>query len=334
MALVQASAVKAFAGDSASSDASTTLSGVTAGNTLIAYVAIQRYSTSTPGLLTAVASTIGGTTANTWQIAKAQAKVKDEGAPAASYHQTESIIAVATNVAGGNTTIALDFVYEDGGNVASWFVEEWSGLAKTSIVNGIASGTGAHEATSTTTGNTGTLGSTDDLALSLISGMFLGAVNGGSPETASSGWTTRGYQLVGTVLDGRAPMHAQSKQLASASAISASWTHDTAFQGTAAVLVTLKSASTAKRIKISGMPSTVDGTTGWEVMHWTSHTDGATFRLVLGISAEASGGTMYVTGATVPNLTAGTVINCVAGRPGESPVDGLVYVVQGVIEDY
>lgn len=150
-ALVQASSVVAFKGDSASASAKITLgSAVTAGNTLIAYWAAQRYSTATPGLINAASSNIGGTPTNTWAIANVANKVSDSG----SNHQTESGIAVAMNVAAGTTQVALDFVYEDANTIVSWFVEEWSGLARADIVNGVADGTAVHEATSTTSAST------------------------------------------------------------------------------------------------------------------------------------------------------------------------------------
>ncbi len=330
-ALVQASSVVAFKGDSASASAKITLgSAVTAGNTLLVFAAAQRLSTATPGLINAVSSKIGGTPANSWAIANAAQKLSDSG----SNHQTESIIAVAMNVAGGATEVALDFVYEDATTVVSWFVEEWSGLATVGIVNGVADGTANHEATSTTSASTAGLVSTDDVAFAVISGMFLAAVNGGSPQTPTSGWTHRGSQLVGTVLDDRAPFHVQSKQLASSSAISVAYTHDVAGQGTAIALATFRSQTVNKRIKVTNLPAGVNGSTGWSARHWLTDTDGSTFRKVEGIAAEASGGTIYITGSTVPIVVAGTTVNVVLGRPGASPVKGLVYIVTGVIEDY
>lgn len=330
-ALVQASSVVAFKGDSASASAKITLgSAVTLGNTLIVYWAAQRYSTATPGLISAVSSNIGGTPTNTWSIANVANKVSDSG----SNHQTESGIAVAMNVAAGTTQIALDFTYEDSNTIVSWFVEEWSGLATASIVNGVADGTANHEATSTTSASTAGLTSTDDVAFAVLSSMFLAAVNGGSPQTPTSGWTHRGSQLVGTVLDDRAPFHVQSKQLAASTAISVAYTHDIAYQGTAVALVTLKSQTVNKRIKVTGIDTAVNGTTGWSARHWLTDTDGSTFRKVEGITAEASGGTIYITGSTVPNVTAGTTVNVVLGRPGASPVKGLVWIAPGVIEDY
>lgn len=330
-ALVQASSVVAFKGDSASASAKITLgSAVTAGNTLIAYWAAQRYSTATPGLINAASSNIGGTPTNTWAIANVANKVSDSG----SNHQTESGIAVAMNVAAGTTQIALDFVYEDANTIVSWFVEEWSGLARTGIVNGVADGSANHEATSTTSGSTAGLVTTDDVAFAVISSMFLAAVNGGSPQTPTSGWTHRGSQLVGTVLDDRAPFHVQSKQLAASSAISVAYTHDIAYQGTAVALVTLKSQTVNKRIEITGIDTAVNGTTGWSVRHWLTDTDGSAFRKVEGITAEASGGKIFVTGSTVPNVSDGTTVNCVAYRPGASPIKGLVGIVTGTVKDY
>ncbi|MEI7443257.1 MAG: hypothetical protein WCK28_00065 [Burkholderiales bacterium] len=330
-ALVQASSVVAFKGDGSSASAKITLpSAVAAGNTLIVYVAAQRYSTSTPGVITSVSSTIGGTGANTWAMAKQQVKVSDSG----SDHQTESTIAYALNVAAGTTQIALNFAYNDGSTIVSWFVEEWSGLSRSGALNGVAGGTAAHSATSTASGSTAGLVTTDDLAFAVISGMFLANVNGVSPQTPSSGWTHRGSQLVGTVLDNRAPFHVQSRQLAAATALSVSYTHDAAYQGTAVALATFKAQTVNKRIAITGIDTAVNGTTGWSVRHWLTDTDGSTFRRVDGVAAEATGGTIYVTGSTVPNVAAGTTVNCVLGRPGASPVKGLVYIVSGVIQDY
>ncbi|MBP6564050.1 MAG: hypothetical protein KA200_00395 [Burkholderiales bacterium] len=330
-ALIQASSVKAFKGDSASADAKITLgSAVTATSTLIAYVAAQRLSTATPGLINALSSTIGGSPANTWSIANAAQKISDSG----SNHQTESLIAVAMNVSAGTTEVALDFVYEDANTVVSWFVEEWSGLALTSIVNGVADGSCNHEATSTTSASTAGLVTTDDMAFAVLSGMFLAAVNGGSPQTPTSGWTHRGSQLVGTVLDNRAPFHVQSKQLASSSAISVAYTHDIAYQGNAVALATFRSQTVNKRIEITGIDTAVNGTTGWSIRHWLTDTDGSAFRKVEGITAEASGGKIYITGSTVPNVSDGTTVNCVAYRPGASPIKGLVGIVTGTVKDY
>jgi hypothetical protein len=145
---------------------------------------------------------------------------------------------------------------------------------------------------------------------------------------------SRGSQLVGTVLDDRAPFHVQSKQLASASAISVSYTHGIAYQGTAVALVTFKSQTVNKRIEFTGIDTAVNGTTGWSIRHWTTDTDGSTFRKVEGITAEATGGKIFVTGATVPNLPDGTTVNGVAYRPGASPIKGLVGVITGTVKDY
>jgi hypothetical protein len=332
MALIQEIAARTFKGGDATGGAKATFAApVTAGNAIVVYFAVERLATPTLGLLLAVQSRIGGSLVNTWAIAEVQSGVSTSGSTA----QTEAGIAVALNVAAGTTEIALTFV-NAADNVVTWKAEEHSNVALTGAINGKGKVFTANDSTDTTTSNTAPLVTTDDVAFSVIAGMFLGGINGDPVQAPSAGWTTTGYELSGTILDDKAPAQFQRRQLTSASALNVGWTHYGAGQGTAAVLVTLKSRTVTKRIRITNIDETygnVDGTTGWTVYWIPQDGTSGTFYKKAGITAEASGQSILVTDSNVPNFVAGTEITCFAGRPGASPVDGLVFAVVGTIED-
>ena len=304
---------------------SITVNGVASNSLLVAVVEAFKFSYSDSDIVTGVTS---GSGAVTWALAKRQRYINP-----LTQHTTEICIFYKEGAASGNTTAVFT---DAGADEYLWNWAEFTGAATTGALDRTAGANlAANGASPLATGSSGTLALADSLAIAGIAG------------TTMHTWTGPGYGTAfGNVDGGASPNLLGGRMIyhlpGATTALNPSFGFDgSAFQGAVAALATFKGATTTKRIEITGIDTSVNGTTGWTVYYWQTDGVSQTVWRVPGITAEASGGKIHVTsaqaasaGATFPNLADGTNINCVAYRPGATPVKGLVGVLVGTVKDY
>jgi hypothetical protein len=238
---------------------------------------------------------------------------------------TETSIWFLKNAPSGNTTATVAFsrTPDDYG----WGWQEWTGASTVDPFDKSGGGTSLDPTTSVSASATGTLSLADSLVVGVMGASY-----------ASSFTSPSGSDLIAELTGGVDPTPVNGSFVSDLpnSTGSLAWTWGIDFpsgQGHVCSVATFVGGTTTKRIEILNCEAAIDGTTGWTIYHWV--TDGATISAarVQNVAAEASGGKIYVTGSTVPNVDDGTLINCVAYRPGGSPVKGFPGVVQGVVKD-
>jgi len=305
---------------------SITVNGVAANSLNVAIIEAFKFSYSDSDLVTGVTSASG---AVTWQLAKRQRFMNPT-----TFHVSEVSIWYKEGAASGNTTAEFTDV---GVDEYYWNWREFTGAATSGALDKTAGDDiGVNATGSINSGSTGALSLADSL---VVGGVIIPQVTGIAGPGVGSDFSA--------AIDGGAPPNvigARSTYHLPGATTAIDWTQGftgDAFQGGAIALATFKGATTTKRIEITGIDTSVNGTTGWTIYYWQTDGVSQTVWRVPGITAEASGGKIFVTsaqaaaaGATFPNLSDGTNINCVAYRPGATPVKGLVGVLVGTIRDY
>jgi len=295
--------------------AALTVNGVVVGGLLVAQVIAWKYGAGAGNIVSGVSS--GGVQ---WTLARRDSYVKS-----GSNHTTETSIWFRMNAPAGNTTATVAFGPTPDDYV--WMWREWRDAATSGALDK-AGGGSSLDVTSVTASATGALALADSLVIGVMAAPYGGVFTrpGGSDLIADVTGNTD-----------PTPINGQFVSDLPNSTSSLTWSWGISFpggQGSLCSVATFRGGTTQKRIEINNCDTAINGTTGWTVRHWV--TDGATFSgaRVENITAEATGGRIFVTGSTVPNLADGTAINCVCNRPGASPPRGLVGVVQGVVKDF
>jgi hypothetical protein len=314
-----------YEGVDTDAEATLTFSGVLTGSLLVVTVEATRY-TDQFGTNIIDGMTSAGGTIN-WQLAKR--KQKNSNNNSFTQEITEWFL---PNAASGTHNVKID---QQGTAALTWRMhgEEYSGCDTANPLGASADNSGNPGSTSATSGSTGTLPQANMVVRATILALYETLADAGS------GWTQQ-IEFEATSEATRISTSTLDKIVASTAAQTASWTIGSDPEhGWCAIITAYKQAGAAvnKRIEITGCETSVNGTTGWTVYFWkTDPGSGLVSGVykVTGLTAEATGGKIYVTGASVPNDTDGTQFNCIAYRPGGSPVKGLAGVVLGTLKDY
>jgi hypothetical protein len=279
--VVQTSSVSRFNGQSNSSGASITLTGVTAGNAILAVPCSSRLSTASGRLVDAVTSSPSATFS-----AAGTAYFTTAGG-----HRVAIEPFVAHAVAGGSMTVSLDCTHETNDTRVSWFVIEVSGLASSASFDKTDDATAADGLTSITAGPTATLSQASEFVLAVAGSRYWWNFNGGS--TAPSGYTTLASNVdndeVGTTF------HASYKNVSATTAVDATWTVPSAADGGAALISTFRNSALRVRWTfVNGTPpDDIDGVTGITSYVWQTTPDAGAATVYTGGAAEVSGNTLF-----------------------------------------
>ena len=278
--VIQTSTVSRFNGTSASPGASITLTGVAAGNALIAVVCASRYGTSSGYHVAAITSSPSST------FSTAGASFRTHG----DTFRTTVEPFIAHAVTGGSTTVTLDLTYEDETRV-SWFVVEVNSLASSASFDKTDDATVDDSATTITAGPTATLSQASEFILAVAASRYWSTYNGGA--VAPSGYTTIASNLstdsVGTTF------LAAYKNVAATTAVDATWAVP-ATDGGAAVVSTFRNNALVVRCTfLNGTPpDDIDGITGITAHVWAGDPSAGASTKYTGLSAEASGNTLFI----------------------------------------
>jgi hypothetical protein len=299
-----------------------TITGVVADSILIAEVSAFRFGAGDIDLVSGVTSHAG---ARVWTLVTgSRARRANPG----SNHTIETSIWYYAGAPAGNAAIVVAPANSDGNTQLTWGAQEYTGARTSGAEHNGRTGTAASESSSVSVATTGVLPQADVIVVGIHANKYgftfvLPGGFTGVDEVSDGGGAAYPSAQIGYALP------------AATTAIAASWGQvNQVDQGAAASVAVFLGGVTQKRIEITGIETTVNGTAGWTVYHWI--TDGATITAarVQNVTAEATGGAIYVVDASVPNVADDTSINCVAYRPGASPIAGLVGVVTGKVKDY
>lgn len=306
------------------SEAQYAFTSVSAGNLLVLTVVAFRWAQAVPDTSAIVNAVTSASGATAWSLAARKQYQKT-----LTGHKIEISEWYLENAPAGTVTAALDFL---GASEVMWRMSgsRYTSAATASALGPTNTNSGNVGDTALSSGSTGTLPQADMVVRATVAAAY-----GTTLDEGDTAWDER----ASVMSDGSSNyigFDLQEIIVAATTAKSQTWTknNDPTDQGWAAIITSYKGATVNKRIEITGIDTAVNGTTGWTVRHWLTDTDGSTFRKVTGITAEASGGKIFVTGSTVPNVADGTTVTCECDRPGASPVKGLVGVVVGTVRDY
>jgi hypothetical protein len=279
--VVQTSSVSRFNGQSNSSGASITLTGVTAGNALLVVPCSTRLSTASGRLVDAVTSSPSATfsAAGTAYFATAGG------------HRVAIEPFIAHAVTGGSMTVTLDTTYETNNTGVSWFVVELSGLASSASFDKTDDASAADGLTTITAGPTATLATSSQFVLAVAASRFWWNYNGGS--SAPSGYTA----LASNVVDDGVgtTFQASYKNVSATTAVDATWTVPSGSDGGVAIVSTFRNSALRVRWTfVNGTPpDDIDGVTGITSYVWQTTPDAGPATVYTGGAAEVSGNTLF-----------------------------------------
>lgn len=284
------------------------LTGVTAGSTLVAWAFTFRYDTSATHI-----SGISSSASGAFTLAKTRMVNSVSGAAGFRY---AIHCYYKTNVASGSHTITATFS-QSSDNILCWFVSEIPGIATTSPVDIAIDSSVAYGPASISIGPSATLAQAQEFAMLAFMGHGTGIWNGASSGNgnAPSGWTAwRGYyDSLGTPPPGM-PFATYYRDTTTTAALSGSVTvmTDSIGEPFLMALVTLKQSAGAYYVEILLSPQsgiTVNGSTGWTVeMSTGSPSSGAT--IVTGLAAQSTGNELRP--APPAGASLGQTINVIA----------------------
>ncbi len=311
------------AGVDTDAEAGYTFSSVTAGHLLVLTVVAFRWGQAVPDTTDIVQAVRSASGETDWALSARKQYQKT-----LTGHKIEVSEWHLPNAPSGTVVAALDFL---GASTTMWRMQgtRYANAATSSALGPTNTNSGGIGDTALSSGSTGTLPQADMVVRATVASAYATQLDEG---------TTSWDERASVMSDGSSNFigfDIQELIVAATTAQSQTWTRnsDPTDQGWASIVTSYKGATVNKRIEVAGIDSAANGTTGWEARHWLTDSDGATFRKVTS-GITVSGGTMYITGATVPNVADGTAVNVIAGRPGASPVKGLVYIAAGQVKDY
>lgn len=286
-----------------------TLTGVTAGSTLVAWLPTYRYDPAASHI-TGVSSSNGGAfTLVRGRIVNSQNGSGTFRLGLACY--------LLTNVAAGSHTITASFA-NSSGNTVSWFVSELPGVVPTSPVDIATDVDYLYGSPSVSIGPTGNLSQAPEFAMVVFMGMGTDIWNGATSGDGNppSGWTAwrAFYDNFSSVPPPGVPFAAYYQTAATTAPLAATVTAKTGSitDPWLVMLVTLKLAAGSYYVEVLLSPQagiTVDGSTGWTVEYSAGDPrDGAT--IATNVTAQATGNELRVPAPT--GTTVGQLINVVA----------------------
>lgn len=263
------------------------LTGVTAGSTLVAWLFTYRYDTASTHL-TSVSSSNGGA----FTLARTRLRNSQNGS---GTFRLAIHCYYLTNVASGSHTITATFS-NAADNTVSWFVSEVPGIAASSPVDINIDADVVYGSSTISIGPTNNLSQALEFAMLAFTGMGTDIWNGATSGNgnAPSGWTAwRGfYTNTGSPIPGM-PFAAYYRDTTTTAPLSGAVTvkTDSITDPFLMMIVTLKQSSGSYYVEVLLNPQTgitVNGTTGWTVeMSTGSPSVGAT--IVTGLAAQSTG---------------------------------------------
>lgn len=300
------------------------INGVAAGNALIAVVCAHRAGTGSGNLIDGYGSTIGGSAANTWTLV-GRAAIADPG-----NFRTEITYWIAHNVSAGNTTCKPDFTYEDGSTNCQHHVDEWPGMPTLSAPDRFAAAGVPTNTGSISVGPTAALAQAAEVVYAAFCNRYTYEWGGGS---SGAGTPPSGYTLLkGETSNVMLPFQTSYREVSATTAISVSISQVVqSDQGGVGAIATFKLSTTNFRVEITGINTDVNAATGLSAYVWTANPKDATATEYLNVTAEATGGTIYLTPAPV-GTTDNQSVNCAVYQT--SGTKGLVGIVPGTVKEY
>lgn len=268
------------------------INGVASGSLLVAVVvAFCNTSVQSGNIVSGYGTTIGGSPANTWSLAKRIAQT-------VGVWRTEITVWVAHNVSAGNTTGKPTFTSSTNEGHSVWHhLDEWTGMATSSSVDKTGDDTASDGEGALTIATTAALAQADEVVYAVAACRYNYIWNGSydAPGTAPSTYTV----IQGTT-DNASLIVAQSayKEVSSTAGVGAAWTYaeQPGDLGGVAALVTLKKSSTSLRLEIDDIDSTdMSGTTGWTIWAWAGDpASAAADKKWTGYAASITGGVLIL----------------------------------------
>lgn len=271
---------------------------------------------------------INGVTLAGGAMTLAVRKTYQDGASSGS----EICIWYSMNVSSGSKTIALDFVNEDDSTLCNWHGDSWTTIATSSALDVTSSSDNVSAATSINvpaSGSTSTLAQAAELVIAVAFSKWNWTWGGtyGGAGTAPSGYTL----ITGLTEDNTNTAIFQSayKDVSATTGVSATWAKENTGLNLAA-LATFKIGTTQRRVKVLA-DTAIDGATGITAYAWVGDPDSVLAEKWTSLTAESSGGIVYLTNPPA-GWTTGTDVNVVLYQPaGDKRTTGFVV---GLVEEY
>lgn len=236
---------------------------VAAGATLVSFVVASRPNGAAGNIISGYGTTVNGSAGNSWGSSPIGRAVSVS--PDGTWY-TEITAWIAHNVTAGNTVGKPDFAFEDGSTTVWTMLTEWTGLALSSAVDKFAIATAAETATTITVGPTSALAQADQVIVALVANRYNYVWNGGY----GSGTPPSTYELIAGRTDNSGGLVAQAvyKEVSTTAAVSATWTFEPEGNRTAALIFTLRKATTSLRMEVDNIDPEIANTTNWTFGAW------------------------------------------------------------------
>lgn len=300
----QSNAVAANASQTSTVGAAT-ITGVVAGNTLVACTIAYREGTASGNLIEAYTTTIGGSPANTWTLLLRAAYTSPAN------RRTEICWWIASSASSGTTVGKPDFTYEDASTQIFHHFDEWNTIATSSPLDkAISANTLTGNATAGS-GSSGTLAQASEVVLAAWANRY----DYTSPATFPSGYTGLQSNVGNSIIAARSCY----KEVSATTAVSATFDQITqADEGAVVALITLKLGSTSLRMEIDDIDPEIEGTTGWTIWAWAGGPAAAAAdKEWTAYTADVVGGALILPDAP-PGSADGTTYNVSGHQPAGS----------------
>lgn len=295
-----------------------TLAGVTATHAVIVVTNAYKPSTASGDLVTGV--TIGGSAA-TLAVRRAESN-------SGTSHRTETCIWYALNLSSGDKAVVLSV---NGPLSVNWHADSWA-IATSSALDKTASSWEQGADATVSVGATSTLAQAVELVIACATDRYQWGWNSGyaDPGNPPSGYTALGGQCADNV--NRVGFQSAYKETSTTAGVDASWAPAQTGGDVTAVIATFKITTVQRRLKVLA-GSAMNSKTGITLHAWPGNPKDSVAQEWTGLSAQASGGILYTTGAEPPAAwTTGAIVNCIAYQPSGTK-QGTSYV-QGIVEEY
>lgn len=300
-------------------DLSATLTAVTAGHAVIVVTAAFKTNDSAGDLVTAVS--VGGSAAT------ARVRRTETGT---NNHRNEICIWSIDNVTSGDKTVTLTV---DGPLAVNWHADSWA-IATSSAFDQSATSWFNTDGGSTpsvpASGVTANLAQASELVIAAIVDRYQWGFNGGysDPGAAPSGWTVLGGQVEDNA--DRVGFQSIYKEVSSTGGVSATWSLSQTGGAIALAIATFKISTVSRRVKVLA-DSSINSATGITAYAWSSGPDTVLAQKWTGLTAESSGGIVYLTNPPAA-WTAGTEVNVILYQPANDKKS--TGFVVGKVEEY
>lgn len=300
LAIVQNTAVAAYQGNSTTVVSGTSLGyqrtlNVTAGSMLVARVVIRNLSAA-GALLTAITDS----KSQTWTLRRSE---RDDGLFGYGWIYTFDTY----NAAAGSTTVSLDCTLEDTNNYIAWMVTEVSGALTTNAHDTGSSAEVDGTPASIAVPATATLSQADEIVFAFVGAKWWYDLNGGVPPT---GWTLDGLNDSNNIINAMFV----SKIVTATTAQSVTFVgvaNQSVAEGAMAMIQTYKAGASVNYRVRALFNTAINGDTGITALVWKGSADTVLARQVTSLTAEASGGILFIP-LPATGYTNGESVNVIA----------------------